>query len=140
MNCGTGFGMAAGRSRPTANGWSARSSSQAVQTADALAKLTQCQRLAARSPMWIAWSGPGPSAPPPGPEELPIGGYSDVATRGQPEKSCPASSPRTAGNSSAFRRQRIAFFSAARTADPDQGELVLLLDQGVRRWGDGGGR
>jgi hypothetical protein len=68
--------------------------------------------------------------------ELPLGGYSDVTTRGQPEQILPV---QLALEEWEFVRRHaeheLLYFHREEPHSPLNEELVLLLDQGVRTWG-----
>jgi hypothetical protein len=69
--------------------------------------------------------------------ELPVGGYTDVVTRGQPEQILPF---QFALESEEFLRRftarELLYFHREEPHTPTARELVLVLDQGVRTWGD----
>ncbi len=69
--------------------------------------------------------------------ELPTGGYVDVATRGLPEQILPA---QLALDGEEFVRRfaehELLYFHREEPHAPITEELVVLLDQGVRTWGD----
>jgi hypothetical protein len=69
--------------------------------------------------------------------ELPVGGYADVATRGHPEQILPS---QFALDDMEFLRRfaqhELLFFRREEPHAQTREELVLLLDQGVRTWGD----
>jgi hypothetical protein len=68
--------------------------------------------------------------------ELPVGGYADVTTRGEPERLLPT---QFALESDEFIRRfaehELLFFRREEPGHPTQEELVVLLDQGIRTWG-----
>jgi hypothetical protein len=68
--------------------------------------------------------------------ELPVGGYADVTTRGEPERLLPT---QYALESDEFIRRfaehELLFFRREEPGRPTQEELVIVLDQGVRTWG-----
>lgn len=68
--------------------------------------------------------------------ELPIGGYADVTTRGQPEQILPS---QFAIDELEFIRRfaanELLYFHREEPHTQTREELVLLLDQGVRTWG-----
>jgi hypothetical protein len=68
--------------------------------------------------------------------ELPLGGYSDVTTRGQPEQILPA---QFALDDLEFVRRHaereLLYYRREEPHAQTREELVLLLDQGVRTWG-----
>jgi hypothetical protein len=76
-------------------------------------------------PRRLAWS------------ELQSGGYSDVTTRGSPERILPI---QFALDQEEFLRRfaesELLYFHREEPRQPTTEELVLLLDQGVRTWGD----
>jgi hypothetical protein len=69
-------------------------------------------------------------------QELPMGGYSDVATRGQPEQLLPS---QFALDELEFLRRHgeneLLYFRREEPAQQARENLVLVLDQGVRTWG-----
>jgi hypothetical protein len=69
--------------------------------------------------------------------ELPLGGYSDVATRGLPEQILPG---QFALDPDEFLRRfagrELLYFHREEPHAPATRELLLLIDQGVRTWGD----
>jgi hypothetical protein len=69
--------------------------------------------------------------------ELQYGGYSDVATRGSPEQILPV---QFALDREEFLRRfaerELLYFHREEPSQPTTEELVLLLDQGVRTWGE----
>ena len=69
--------------------------------------------------------------------ELPVGGYTDVATRGQPEQML---SSQFALDGLEFVRRfaenELLFFRREEPHTRRPEELILLLDQGVRTWGE----
>src|SRR5262245_40248936 len=68
--------------------------------------------------------------------ELPVGGYADVTTRGEPERLLPTQF--ALESDEIIRRvaeHELLFFRREEPGHPTQEELVLLLDQGVRTWG-----
>lgn len=71
------------------------------------------------------------------PQELPVGGYSDLFTRGQPEQVLPS---QFALDSWEFLRRfaenELLYFRREEPPAQTREELVLLVDQGVRTWGD----
>src|SRR5208283_723287 len=103
-----------------------------------LAELSRRRRLAGAVPlvsqMVSALAVPPRKLTPP---NLPLGGYADVTTRGQPEQLLPSQFAlddlefvrRFAGN-------ELLFFRREEPQVQLREELVLLLDQGVRTWGD----
>jgi hypothetical protein len=68
--------------------------------------------------------------------ELPLGGYADVTTRGQPEQILPS---QFAVDELEFVRRfaanELLYFHREEPHAQTREELVLLLDQGVRTWG-----
>jgi hypothetical protein len=69
--------------------------------------------------------------------ELPAGGYADVTTRGSVEQVLP--SQFALEELDFFRRlaeNELLFFRREEPHAPSRQELVVLLDQGVRTWGD----
>jgi hypothetical protein len=70
-------------------------------------------------------------------QELPQGGYSDVTTRGQVEQILP--SQFALDEWDFFRRfaeRELLYFRREDPRDQTHQELVVVLDQGVRAWGD----
>jgi hypothetical protein len=70
-------------------------------------------------------------------QEMPVGGYADVATRGQPDQILP--SQFALDEQDFFRRfaeQELLYFRREEPQARTERELVVLLDQGVRTWGD----
>jgi hypothetical protein len=69
--------------------------------------------------------------------ELPVGGYADVTTQGQPDQLLPS---QFALDSWDFLRRfadrELLYFRREEPHDRTRHELVVLLDQGVRTWGD----
>jgi hypothetical protein len=71
------------------------------------------------------------------PEELPVGGYSDMVTHGEPEHLLP--SQHALDDMEFLRRyteNELLFFRREEPPAQNRQELVVLLDQGVRTWGD----
>jgi hypothetical protein len=70
-------------------------------------------------------------------QELEAGGYADIATRGAPEQILPF---QFALESDEFIRRfaehELLFFRREEPRQPTSEELVILVDQGVRTWGD----
>lgn len=71
------------------------------------------------------------------PAELPVGGYSDVATRGRPEQILPT---QFALDSDEFLRRfaerELLYYHREEPRAPTARGVTLVLDQGVRTWGD----
>lgn len=71
------------------------------------------------------------------PAELPTGGYADVATRGHPEQILPA---QFALDDLEFLRRfaerELLYYHREEPRAPRAEELLVVLDQGVRTWGD----
>jgi hypothetical protein len=69
--------------------------------------------------------------------ELPVGGYADVTTRGHPEQLLPT---QFAVDSLEFVRRfaenELLYFRREEPPTRVQEELIVLLDQGVRTWGE----
>jgi hypothetical protein len=106
--------------------------------AGVLAALTERQRLAGAVP-FITQCVSALALPPRRlrPNELPIGGYADVTTRGQPEHLL--LSQFAVDNLEFVRRfaaNELLYFRREEPRRQLREELVLLLDQGVRTWGD----
>ena len=69
--------------------------------------------------------------------ELPVGGYTDVATRGLPEQILPfqfALDPDEFLRR--FAERELLYFHREEPRAPAARQLLLVLDQGVRTWGD----
>src|SRR5262249_28152759 len=68
--------------------------------------------------------------------ELPLGGYSDVTTRGQPEQVLPA---QFALDELEFLRRHaereLLYYRREEPSCRTREEIVLLVDQGARTWG-----
>jgi tetratricopeptide (TPR) repeat protein len=68
--------------------------------------------------------------------QLPLGGYADVGTRGQPEQVLPV---QLALDELEFLRRHaeheLLYYRREEPHTPTRDELVVLLDQGVRTWG-----
>jgi hypothetical protein len=106
--------------------------------AEILAELTARERLAGAVP-YVARLVSALALPPrrlhrP---ELPVGGYNDVTTRGHPEQILPS---QLALDELEFLRRfaanELLFFRREEPQAQTREELVLVLDQGVRTWGD----
>lgn len=106
--------------------------------AGTLASLTKRPRLAGTVP-FVAQLVSALSLPPRrlAPQELPLGGYSDVTTRGQPELILPS---QFALDDWDFIRRyaenELLFFRKEEPHTHVREDLVVVLDQGVRTWGD----
>ena len=106
--------------------------------AGVLAALTQRQRLAGAMP-FVAQLVSALTLPPRrlARNELPLGGYADVTTRGQPEHLLPS---QFALDDLEFVRRfaggELLYFRREEPHAPLREELVVLLDQGARTWGD----
>jgi hypothetical protein len=71
------------------------------------------------------------------PQELPMGGYADMVTRGQVEHLLP--SQHALDDLEFLRRfaeRELLFFRREEPPAQERQELAVLLDQGVRTWGD----
>ena len=69
--------------------------------------------------------------------ELPLGGYSDVTNRGQPEQILPGQFALDMDEFlRRFAERELLYFHREEPHTPTAKELVLLIDQGVRTWGD----
>ncbi|MEJ7680216.1 MAG: hypothetical protein WKG06_20645 [Segetibacter sp.] len=69
--------------------------------------------------------------------ELPLGGYSDVANRGQPEQILPGQFALDMDEFlRRFAERELLYFHREEPHTPTARELVILVDQGVRTWGD----
>jgi hypothetical protein len=106
--------------------------------AGVLAALAQRQRLAGAIPL-VAQMVSALALPPRrlDQNELPLGGYADVTTHGQPEHLLPS---QFAIDELEFVRRfasrELLYFRREEPHAQLREELVLLLDQGVRTWGD----
>ncbi len=102
-----------------------------------LAELAQEERLAGAIP-FVAQMVSALSLPPRrlSPPELPLGGYSDVGTHGQPEQILPS---QFALDDLEFVRRHaereLLYYRREEPQTRTREELVVLLDQGVRTWG-----
>jgi hypothetical protein len=68
--------------------------------------------------------------------ELPLGGYSDVTTRGQPEQLLPSQfAVEDLEFVRRFAQNELLYFRREEPTSQVREELMLLLDQGVRCWG-----
>lgn len=70
------------------------------------------------------------------PQQLPVGGYVDVTTHGQPDRILP--SQFALDELDFFRRyaeNELLYFRREEPPLPTKEEMVVLLDQGVRTWG-----
>jgi hypothetical protein len=105
--------------------------------AHALAEVSKHERLAASVPLVARLVG-ALSLPPRRltDPELPLGGYSDVTTRGQPEQILPA---QFALDELEFLRRHaereLLYYRREEPSAQTREELVVLADQGVRTWG-----
>jgi hypothetical protein len=69
--------------------------------------------------------------------ELPVGGYADVATRGQPQQILPGQfALEEVEFLRRFAENELLYFRREEPHHQSREEVVLLLDQGVRTWGD----
>jgi hypothetical protein len=69
--------------------------------------------------------------------QLPIGGYADVTSRGQPEQLLPSQFMlEDLEFVRRFAANELLFFRREPPHSPLREDLVLVLDQGVRTWGD----
>lgn len=71
------------------------------------------------------------------PATLPIGGYADVSTRGEPERILPfqfALEPIEFLRR--FAERELLYYHREEPKSPTPRDLVVVLDQGVRTWGD----
>jgi hypothetical protein len=103
-----------------------------------LAKLTQRQRLAGAVP-FISQMVAALTLPPRRLQsrQLPMGGYADVASRGQPEQLLPSQFIlEDLEFVRRFASNELLYFRREEPHARLREELVLLLDQGVRTWGD----
>jgi hypothetical protein len=102
-----------------------------------LASLAQRERLAGAIP-FVAQLVSALALPPRrlSPPELPLGGYADVSTRGQPEQVLPS---QLAVDEMEFIRRfadnELLYFRREEPHSRLREELAILLDQGVRTWG-----
>ncbi len=106
--------------------------------AGALAELLERPRLAGARPyvsqLVSALALPAPRL---GQQELPVGGYADVTTHGHPDRILP--SQFALDEWDFFRRcaeNELLYFRREEPHAQVRRELVVLLDQGVRTWGD----
>jgi hypothetical protein len=70
-------------------------------------------------------------------QEIPVGGYADVTTHGQPDQILP--SQFALDEQDFFRRfaeRELLYFRREEPQAQVKHELIVLLDQGVRTWGD----
>ncbi len=68
--------------------------------------------------------------------ELPIGGYADIVSRGQPEQLLPSQFALEMDEfTRRFAENELLYFRREEPPASQREELVLLLDQGVRTWG-----
>jgi hypothetical protein len=106
--------------------------------AEVLARLAQNPRLSGAVP-FVAQLVSALALPPRrlARPELPLGGYADVATRGEPEHLLPS---QFALDDLEFLRRyaekELLYFRREEPHARTEEELVVLLDQGVRTWGD----
>ncbi|HWE40626.1 MAG TPA: hypothetical protein VG406_29035 [Isosphaeraceae bacterium] len=71
------------------------------------------------------------------PAELPTGGYADVATRGLPEQILPAQfGLDDLEFLRRFAEHELLYYHREEPRTPTAEELLVVLDQGVRTWGD----
>lgn len=69
--------------------------------------------------------------------ELPVGGYSDVATRGLPEQILPGQFALDPDEFlRRFAQRELLYFHREEPRAPTTRDVVLVLDRGVRTWGD----
>lgn len=105
--------------------------------AHALAEVSRHERLSASVPL-VARLLAALSLPPRRliDPELPLGGYSDVSTRGQPEQILPA---QFALDELEFLRRHaereLLYYRREEPSAQTREELVVLVDQGIRTWG-----
>lgn len=70
------------------------------------------------------------------PPEMPLGGYADVTTRGEPERLLPSQFALDADEFvRRFAEKELLFFRKEEPHQRTRERLVLLVDQGVRTWG-----
>jgi hypothetical protein len=104
---------------------------------EVLAELARHERLAGAVPLVERLVG-ALSLPPRrlADRQLPMGGYADMGTRGQPEQILPA---QFALDDLEFLRRHaeheLLYYRREEPHSPTRDELVVLLDQGVRTWG-----
>ncbi len=104
---------------------------------EVLAELARHERLAGAVPLVDRLVG-ALSLPPRrlADRQLPLGGYADVGTRGQPEQILPA---QFALDELEFLRRHaeheLLYYRREEPHSPTRDELLVLLDQGVRTWG-----
>ncbi len=114
-----------------------RSRDQPRSLREVLTELAQQERLAPAIP-FVAQMVSALSLPPRrmGAPELPLGGYADVGTRGQPEQILPG---QFALDELEFVRRyaerELLYYRREEPQVQTREELALLLDQGVRTWG-----
>ncbi len=71
------------------------------------------------------------------PADLPVGGYSDVATRGLPEQILPAQFALDPDEFlRRFAERELLYYQREERRAPTARDVTLVLDQGVRTWGD----
>ena len=133
--CGTGSATAEGRSARRAR----RSRGDRRRACSAtLADLERRPRLAGAAPLIAPLAGA--LALPPrrlAQAEQPTGGYADVTTRGLPEQILPgqfALDPEEFLRR--FAERELLYFHREEPHAPTAEELVIVVDQGVRTWGD----
>jgi hypothetical protein len=105
--------------------------------AGALAALLDRPRLAGARPFVDRLIGALSLPPRRARPEIPVGGYADVATRGQPDQLLPS---QFALDEWDFLRRHadgeLLYFRREEPQARTRHELVVLIDQGVRTWGD----
>jgi hypothetical protein len=71
-----------------------------------------------------------------GRSELPLGGYADVATRGQPEQLLPGQfALDTVEFLRRFAQRELLYYQREEPRSRTSEQIVVVLDQGVRTWG-----
>lgn len=104
---------------------------------DVLDELSERERLSGAVP-FVAQMVSALSLPPRRRQraELPIGGYADVTTRGQPEQLLPSQfAVEDLEFVRRFAQNELLYFRREEPTSQLREELLLVLDQGVRTWG-----
>jgi hypothetical protein len=71
------------------------------------------------------------------PQELALGGYADVATRGKPEQVLPSQFALDEWDFlRRFAENELLYFQREEPQTPVRRQLIVILDQGVRTWGN----
>jgi hypothetical protein len=130
-----GCGPVQGAGEPIAR---ALAAAKPPSLAQVLAPLTERPRLAGAA-RFVAQLASALTLPPRrlAQRELPMGGYADVATRGHPEQILPS---QFAVDDLEFVRRyaenELLYFRREEPQARQRDELLLVLDQGVRTWGE----